>query len=254
MQPVSPRIVELLNEALTLELTVTNAYFLHARMLDAQGLPRLGKVFYDLSIGEMRDADAIIQRILFFDGHPNLQRLGPVPIGETAEEMLRLGLEGENKAVAAVQRGRARVPRARRPRHRLEVRRDGRRRGGPRRLVRGAARRDRDHRRLGVPRPADRRRRRPRLTPPSPSMRAQRRQETSLIPATRDDDDLEVVLVTHRRALSGEQVLRPVGAGLRAGRYGEDARADVHEVLVERVAAPRGGCCTGTNAVRGSRW
>jgi bacterioferritin len=100
MQPVSPRIVELLNEALTLELTVTNAYFLHARMLDAQGLPRLGKVFYDLSIGEMRDADAIIQRILLFDGHPNLQRLGPVPIGETAEEMLRLGLEGEKKAVA----------------------------------------------------------------------------------------------------------------------------------------------------------
>lgn len=100
MQPVSPRIVELLNEALTLELTVTNAYFLHARMLDAQGLPKLGKVFYDLSIGEMRDADAIIQRILFFDGHPNLQRLGPVPIGETAEEMLRLGLDGERTAIA----------------------------------------------------------------------------------------------------------------------------------------------------------
>ncbi len=100
MQPVSPRIVDLLNEALTLELTVTNAYFLHARMLDAQGLPRLGKVFYDLSIGEMRDADALIQRILLFDAHPNLQRLGPVPIGETAEEMLRLGLEGELKAIA----------------------------------------------------------------------------------------------------------------------------------------------------------
>lgn len=96
MQPVSPRIVELLNEALTLELTVTNAYFLHARMLDAQGLPRLGKVFYDLSIGEMRDADALIQRILLFDAHPNLQRLGPVAIGETAEEMLRLGLEGSS--------------------------------------------------------------------------------------------------------------------------------------------------------------
>lgn len=100
MEPVSPRIVELLNDALTLELTVTNTYFLHARMLDAQGLPRLGKVFFDLSIGEMRDADALIQRILFFDAHPNLQRLGPVPIGETAEEMLRLGLDGEPAAVA----------------------------------------------------------------------------------------------------------------------------------------------------------
>jgi bacterioferritin len=100
MQPVSPRIVELLNEALTLEVTVTNAYFLHARMLDAQGFPRLGKVFYDLSIGEMRDADEIIQRILLFDGHPNLQRVGPISIGETAQEMLALGLEGEKAAVA----------------------------------------------------------------------------------------------------------------------------------------------------------
>ena len=100
MQPVSPRVVEILNEALTLEITVTNAYFLHARMLDAQGLTRLGKVFYDLSIGEMRDADSIIQRILLFDGHPNLQRIGPVRIGQTAVEMLRLGLEGEIGAVA----------------------------------------------------------------------------------------------------------------------------------------------------------
>ncbi len=100
MQPVSTRVVDLLNDALTLELSVTNAYFLHARMLDAQGLPVLGKVFYDLSIGEMRDADELIQRILFFDAHPNLQRLGPVAIGQTAVEMLQLGLEGEKKAVA----------------------------------------------------------------------------------------------------------------------------------------------------------
>lgn len=101
MQPVDPRVVDLLNEALTLELTVTNSYFLHARMLDAAGLPKLGKVFYDLSIGEMRDADALIQRILLFDGHPNLQRMGPVPVGEDALEMLTLGVEGERRAVAA---------------------------------------------------------------------------------------------------------------------------------------------------------
>ena len=100
MQPVSPRVVELLNDALTFELTVTNTYFLHARMLDAWGLNKLGKVFYDLSIDEMRDADAIIQRILFFDGHPNLQRLGALRIGETAEEMLVLALDSERNAVA----------------------------------------------------------------------------------------------------------------------------------------------------------
>ena len=50
MQPVDPRVVELLNDALTFELTVTNAYFLHSRMLENWGLSKLGKVFYDLSI------------------------------------------------------------------------------------------------------------------------------------------------------------------------------------------------------------
>lgn len=100
MQPASPRIVELFNDALTFELTVTNTYFLHARMLDNWGLGRLGKVFYDLSIDEMRDADALINRILMFDGHPNLQRLGNIQVGEDAKEMLSLALESEKDAVA----------------------------------------------------------------------------------------------------------------------------------------------------------
>ena len=100
MQPVNPRVVEMLNDALTLELTVTNSYFLNARMLDNWGLPRLGKVFYDLSIHEMRDADDLISRILLFDGHPNVQRLNPIQTGETPEEMLRLALTGELAAVA----------------------------------------------------------------------------------------------------------------------------------------------------------
>jgi bacterioferritin len=100
VQPVSPRVVELLNDALTLELTVTNTYFLHARMLDNWGLGRLGKAFYDFSIEEMRDADDLINRILLFDGHPNVQRLNPIQSGESPAEMLRLGLEGEKAAVA----------------------------------------------------------------------------------------------------------------------------------------------------------
>jgi bacterioferritin len=100
MQPRDPRIVELLNEALTLELTVTNTYFLHARMLDGWGFTKLGKVFYDLSIDEMRDADSIIQRILMFDGHPNVQKLLPITIGENPEEMLSLALESEIGAIA----------------------------------------------------------------------------------------------------------------------------------------------------------
>ena len=99
MQPASPRVVELLNQALTFELTVTNTYFLHARMLDNWGLGRLGKVFYDLSIDEMKDADALINRILMFEGHPNLQRLGAIAVGEAPEEMLRLALASEKAAV-----------------------------------------------------------------------------------------------------------------------------------------------------------
>ena len=99
MQPASPRIVDLLNDALTFELTVTNTYFLHARMLDSWGFGRLGKVFYDLSIDEMRDADDLINRILLFDGHPNVQRLNAIQVGENAEEMLRLAFESEKAAV-----------------------------------------------------------------------------------------------------------------------------------------------------------
>ena len=105
MQPVSPRIVELFNDALTFELTVTNTYFLHARMLDNWGLPKLGNVFYDLSIDEMKDADELINRILMFDGHPNVQRLNAIQVGESAQEMLELALASEKAAVAQFNAG-----------------------------------------------------------------------------------------------------------------------------------------------------
>ncbi len=100
MQPANPRVVELLNQALTFELTVTNTYFLQARMLDNWGLGGLGKVFYDLSIAEMKDADELINRILMFDGHPNVQKLNAITVGEDAAEMLSLALESELAAVA----------------------------------------------------------------------------------------------------------------------------------------------------------
>jgi bacterioferritin len=100
VQPVDARVVELLNDALTFELTVTNTYFLHARMLDNWGFGKLGKVFYDLSIDEMKDADSLINRILMYDGHPNLQKLHAIVTGETPEEMLRLALDSEKAAVA----------------------------------------------------------------------------------------------------------------------------------------------------------
>ena len=99
MQPRSPRVVELLNDALTTELTAVNTYFLHSRLLENWGFPRLGRAFYNLSIGEMKDADALIQRILLFDGHPNVQRLRPISAGEDAQEVLDLGLAAELAAI-----------------------------------------------------------------------------------------------------------------------------------------------------------
>jgi bacterioferritin len=105
LQPANPRVVELFNDALTFELTVTNTYFLHARMLDNWGFGRLGKVFYDLSIDEMKDADELINRILLFDGHPNVQKLNAIQVGESPEEMLRLAFDSEKAAVAQFNAG-----------------------------------------------------------------------------------------------------------------------------------------------------
>ena len=66
---------------------------------------RLGKVFYDLSIDEMKDADELISRILMFDGHPNVQRLNAIQVGESAQEMLQLALTSEKAAVAQFNAG-----------------------------------------------------------------------------------------------------------------------------------------------------
>jgi len=98
-------VIELLNEVLTAELTAINQYFVDARMLDNWGYKRLGHHFYEESIDEMKDADKLIQRILYLDGTPNLQRLGPVRVGETPVEKMELGLEGEVEAIARLNRG-----------------------------------------------------------------------------------------------------------------------------------------------------
>jgi bacterioferritin len=101
-------ILELLNEVLTAELTAVNQYFLDARMLSNWGYERLGKQFYDESLDEMKDADQLIQRILYFDGMPNLQRLGTIRVGETAPEKLALALDLEKEAIERLNRGIAR--------------------------------------------------------------------------------------------------------------------------------------------------
>jgi bacterioferritin len=98
-------IIELLNEVLTAELTAVNQYFLDARMLSNWGYERLGKRFYEESIDEMKDADQLIERILYFDGMPNLQRLGTLRVGETAPEKLGSALDLEKEAIERLNRG-----------------------------------------------------------------------------------------------------------------------------------------------------
>ena len=101
-------IIELLNDVLTAELTAVNQYFLDAKMFDNWGYERLGKRFREESIDEMKDADALIERILFLEGLPNLQRLGTVRVGETAVEKLQLALDLEAEAIDRLNRGIAR--------------------------------------------------------------------------------------------------------------------------------------------------
>jgi bacterioferritin len=94
-----PIVVEHLNTALTNELTAINQYFLHARTLQHWGVTKLGQLEYKESIEEMKHADDLIQRILFLDGLPNVQRLNQIAVGESVEEVLRADFDLEEKAV-----------------------------------------------------------------------------------------------------------------------------------------------------------
>src|SRR6187455_1548658 len=98
-------IIELLNDVLTAELTSINQYFVDAKMAGNWGYERLAKHFHDESIDEMKDADALIERILYLEGMPNLQRLGAVRIGETVPEKLALALELEQAAIDRLNAG-----------------------------------------------------------------------------------------------------------------------------------------------------
>jgi bacterioferritin len=96
----SDKIIDLLNEVLTAELTAINQYFIHAKMCSNWGYKRLGKKIFDESIDEMKHADTIIERILFLEGVPNVQRYWKVNVGETVREQFELDLKLEYDAIA----------------------------------------------------------------------------------------------------------------------------------------------------------
>ncbi len=100
-----PNVIKLMNDQLTNELTAINQYFLHSRIYRHWGFEKLGKKEYEESIGEMKHADQLIERILMLDGLPNLQALHKLMIGETVPEILNCDLQLELVSQKTVKEG-----------------------------------------------------------------------------------------------------------------------------------------------------
>jgi bacterioferritin len=100
-----PEIINVLNDVLSAELTAVNQYFIHAKMCGNWGYKALESFVRDESIDEMRHAEQLIERILFFDGTPNLQRLLPIKVGETVPEQFQADLEVEYAAIERLNAG-----------------------------------------------------------------------------------------------------------------------------------------------------
>ena len=98
-------ILNLLNEVLTGELTAVNQYWLHARMCQNWGYLKLWKKIRGESIDEMKHADELVERILYLEGLPNLQRLGKITVGETVPEQMTLDLDMEKAALTRLNDG-----------------------------------------------------------------------------------------------------------------------------------------------------
>jgi bacterioferritin len=98
-------VVDLLNQLLTNELTAINQYFIHAKMCENWGYDRLAHKVREESIDEMKHAEAVIDRILFLEGVPNLQRYNKLHVGETVKEQLESDLQLEYAAITFLNQG-----------------------------------------------------------------------------------------------------------------------------------------------------
>lgn len=99
------KVIEILNDVLTAELTAINQYFVHAEMCENWGYGRLQDVIRKHSIGEMKHAEEVIERVLFLEGVPNVQRLGKISIGEDVTEILRADYALELDALPRLNKG-----------------------------------------------------------------------------------------------------------------------------------------------------
>ena len=99
------KVIEFLNEQLTAELTAINQYFLHARMQENWGYPKLAAYTRAESIDEMKHAELLTDRILFLEGLPNYQKLLPLKIGQSVPEMFEADMSIEVAAVDRLRRG-----------------------------------------------------------------------------------------------------------------------------------------------------
>jgi bacterioferritin len=101
----NPKVLRILNDVLTAELTAINQYFVHAKMCENWGYLKLNKILRTEAIDEMRHADTVIDRILYLEGTPNMTRLHEIRVGKTFAQMLRSDLALEKKAIERLNKG-----------------------------------------------------------------------------------------------------------------------------------------------------
>ena len=99
------QVIDALNAVLTAELTAINQYFIHHKMCENWGYQYLSHKKREESIGEMKDADEVIERILYLEGVPNMQRMNPVRVGEDPVEQHKLDLAVETDAIERLNKG-----------------------------------------------------------------------------------------------------------------------------------------------------